>query len=140
MGHSMSHSDTSSISQLNVDLSLYNPSNNVDLLSFECPMEIKNASISSDVNNAHGCSSQWNAIGNANSATGTGYNYSVLINEGPGDEIGDKSDEKDQSLHDLLGKHSAEKLYPLGVSFGTELRHWERCAGPLVGTGMTLVS
>lgn len=35
----------------------------------------------------------------------------------------------------LLGKHAAERLSPLGISLGKELRDWEKCAGPLVGPG-----
>ena len=35
---------------------------------------------------------------------------------------------------DCLGKHASEKLSPLGVAFGRELRDFEKCAGDLVGT------
>jgi hypothetical protein len=141
----MSPFDTSLTSQLNVDSTLYNPSNNVDLPLHKCSRGIKNASIS--ISDARGCSFYRDAIFDVNNVTESNYNHSkigainddtnllnstntVLINKILGEET------LSLTLHDLLGKHSAEKLYPLGVSFGTEFRHWEKCAGALVGPGI----
>lgn len=42
---------------------------------------------------------------------------------------------EESQIRSILGRYAAERLPPLNISFGVELREWERCAGPLVGPG-----